>query len=160
MSTMKTYYKETVAPALFKKFGYKSVMETPKLDKIVINVGCGEAKDDQKKIDAIMGDLSQITGQKPVICRAKKAIANFRWIDTVLGSGEKTVLECEQIPRREARRSLVLTRDMKAGEVIQKEDLMPKRPGTGISPVYTDIVIGRKVVRDLEEDTILTWDMV
>ena len=78
MSTMKTYYKETVAPALFKKFGYKSVMETPKLDKIVINVGCGEAKDDQKKIDAIMGDLAQITGQKPVICRAKKAIANFK----------------------------------------------------------------------------------
>ena len=75
---MKTYYKETVAPALFKKFGYKSVMETPKLDKIVINVGCGEAKDDQKKIDAIMGDLAQITGQKPVICRAKKAIANFK----------------------------------------------------------------------------------
>ncbi len=61
---------------------------------------------------------------------------------------------------REARRSLVLTRDMKAGEVIRKEDLMPKRPGTGISPVYTDIVVGRKVVRDLEEDTILTWDMV
>ena len=78
MSTMKTYYKETVAPALFKKFGYKSVMETPKLDKIVINVGCGEAKDDQKKIDAIMGDLAQITGQKPVICRDKKAIANFK----------------------------------------------------------------------------------
>ena len=78
MSEMKTYYKETVAPALFKKFGYKSVMETPKLNKIVINVGCGEAKDDQKKIDAIMSDLSQITGQKPVICRAKKAIANFK----------------------------------------------------------------------------------
>lgn len=90
----------------------------------------------------------------------KKAIANFRWIDTVLGSGEKTVLECEQIPRREARRSLVLTRDMKAGEAIRKEDLMPKRPGTGISPVYADIVIGRKVVRDLEEDTILTWEMI
>ncbi len=78
MSRMKTYYKENVAPALFKKFGYKSVMQTPKLDKIVINVGCGEAKDDQKKIDAIMGDLSQITGQKPIICRAKKAIANFK----------------------------------------------------------------------------------
>ncbi len=75
---MKTYYKETVAPALFKKFGYKSVMQVPKLDKIVINVGCGEAKDDQKKIDAIMGDLAQITGQKPIVCRAKKAIANFK----------------------------------------------------------------------------------
>lgn len=90
----------------------------------------------------------------------KKAIKNFRWIDTVLGSGEKTVLDCEQVPRREARRSLVLTRDMKVGEVIKKEDLMPKRPGTGISPVYTSIVVGRKVNKDLLEDTILTWDMV
>jgi len=90
----------------------------------------------------------------------KKAIRNFKWIDEVLGSPEKTVLECERVPRREARRSLVLTRDMKAGEVIKKEDLMPKRPGTGISPIYTDIVIGRKVLKDLEEDTILTWDMI
>lgn len=89
-----------------------------------------------------------------------KAISNFRFIDKILGSGEKTVLECERIPRREARRSLVLTRDMKAGEIISKEDLMPKRPGTGISPIYTDIVIGRKVLRDLDEDTILTWDMI
>ena len=63
-------------------------------------------------------------------------------------------------PRREARRSLVLTRDMKAGEIIQKEDLMPKRPGTGIAPIHADIVIGRKVKTDLAEDTILTWDMV
>ena len=90
----------------------------------------------------------------------KKAIANFRFIDRVLGSAEKTVLDCEMIPRREARRSLVLTRDMKAGEVIRKEDLMPKRPGTGISPVYADIVIGRAVKNDLAEDTILTWEMV
>lgn len=89
-----------------------------------------------------------------------KAITNFRWIDTVLGSGEKTVLECEQVPRREARRSLVLTRDMKAGEVIQAGDLMPKRPGTGISPEYTDIVVGRAVRKDLAEDTVLTWNMV
>lgn len=90
----------------------------------------------------------------------RKAISNFKWIDTVLGSEEKTVLECEKIPRREARRSLVLTRDIKEGEVIKQEDLMPKRPGTGISPIYTDIVVGRKVVKDLPEDTILTWDMV
>lgn len=90
----------------------------------------------------------------------KKAISNFRWIDSILGSGEKTVLECEKIPRREARRSLVLTRDMKAGEIISKEDLMPKRPGTGISPQFSNIVIGRKVVTDLKEDTILTWDMI
>ena len=90
----------------------------------------------------------------------KKAIANFRWIDTVLGKEEKTVLACEDVPRREARRSLVLTRDIKAGEVIAKEDLMPKRPGTGISPVHMDIVAGRRAVRDLAEDTILTWDMI
>ena len=90
----------------------------------------------------------------------KKAIANFRWIDQVLGSPERTVLNCELTPRREARRSLVLTRDMKAGEVIKEEDLIPKRPGTGISPKFAEIVVGRKVVRDLEEDTILTWDMI
>lgn len=90
----------------------------------------------------------------------KKAIANFQWINTVLGSAEKTVLDCEMIPRREARRSLVFTRDMKAGEVIHAEDIMPKRPGTGISPQYADIVVGRKVVKDFPEDTILTWDMV
>ena len=78
----------------------------------------------------------------------------------ILGSAEKTVLDCEIVPRREARRSLVLTRDMKAGEVIHKEDIMPKRPGTGISPKYTNIVVGRKVVKDLDEDTILTWEMI
>lgn len=90
----------------------------------------------------------------------KKAIANFKWIDMVLGSAEKTVLECEQIPRREARRSLVLTRDMKAGEIIKKEDIMAKRPGTGIEPKFQDVVVGRRVVRDLEEDTILMWNMI
>lgn len=90
----------------------------------------------------------------------KKAIDNFVFIDRVLGSPEKTVLECEQIPRREARRSLVLTRNMKAGEVIKAEDLMPKRPGTGIAPRFVDIVIGRAIKMDLMEDTILTWEMI
>lgn len=90
----------------------------------------------------------------------KKAIANFEWIDTVLGSSVKTVLDCELIPRREARRSLVLTKDMKAGEAIRQENLMPKRPGTGISPKYTNAVIGRTVRQDLPEDTILTWSMI
>lgn len=90
----------------------------------------------------------------------KKAISNFKWIDTVLGSNVKTVLDCELIPRREARRSLVLTRSVKAGEIIKEEDLMPKRPGTGISPEFAEIVVGRKVVKDLEEDTILTWNMI
>ena len=90
----------------------------------------------------------------------RKAISNFRKIDTVLGSPEKTVLDCEFVPRREARRSLVLTRNMKAGEVIKQEDIMPKRPGIGISPECEEIVVGRKVVRDLEEDTVLTWEMI
>lgn len=90
----------------------------------------------------------------------KKAIANFKWIDSVLGSAEKTVLECETIPRREARRSLVLVKDLKRGEIIKAEDLMAKRPGTGISPQYSNIIIGRKVTRDLKEDTVLTWDMI
>ena len=90
----------------------------------------------------------------------KKAINNFAFIDRILGCSDKTVLECELVPRREARRSLVLTRDMKAGEIISKVDLMPKRPGTGISPVYQEIVIGRSVKTDLCEDTILTWDMI
>jgi large subunit ribosomal protein L5 len=78
MARLKTYYKETVAPALFKKFGYKSVMQVPKLSKITINVACGEAKDNQKVIDAIAADLTAITGQKPVVCRAKKSVANFK----------------------------------------------------------------------------------
>lgn len=90
----------------------------------------------------------------------KKAIQNFELINSVLGSGEKTVLDCEIVPRREARRSLVITRDKKAGEIICKEDLMPKRPGTGISPEYEEIIIGRSLKMDVKEDDILTWDMV
>lgn len=78
MPRMKDYYNETVAPALFKKFGYKSVMQVPRVNKIVINVGCGEAKDNQKIIDNIMNDLKQITGQKPIVCKAKKSVANFK----------------------------------------------------------------------------------
>ena len=78
MARMKDFYKSEVAPALMEKFGYKSVMQIPKLDKIVINVGCGEAKDNSKVVDAIMSDLSIITGQRPVICRAKKSVANFK----------------------------------------------------------------------------------
>ncbi len=90
----------------------------------------------------------------------KKAIVNFKLIDSILGTPEKTVLDCELVPRREARRSLVLLRDMKKGEVISENDIMAKRPGTGISPKFTEIVIGRKVLQDLQEDTVLTWDMI
>ena len=78
MARMREFYVNEVAPALNKKFGYKSVMQIPKLDKIVVNVGCGEARDNQKMIDAIMGDIAAITGQKPCVCRAKKSVANFK----------------------------------------------------------------------------------
>ena len=78
MSTMKTLYTNEVAPALLKKFNYKSTMQIPKLDKIVINIGLGEAKDNPKVIDAAMNDLALITGQKPVVTKAKKSIANFK----------------------------------------------------------------------------------
>lgn len=78
MARLKDYYVDTVAPALMKKFNYKSVMEIPKLDKVIVNVGAGEAISNSKVIDAIVNDITQITGQKPVICRAKKSVANFK----------------------------------------------------------------------------------
>ena len=75
---LKETYTKEVAPALMKKFEYKSVMQIPKLDKIVINVACGEARDNSKVLDAVVSDLMQITGQKPVLCKAKKSVANFK----------------------------------------------------------------------------------
>ncbi len=78
MARLKELYVNEVAPALMKKFAYKSVMQIPKLDKIVINVGCGEARDNPKVLDAVVADVSAITGQKPVLCKAKKSVANFK----------------------------------------------------------------------------------
>lgn len=78
MARLKEFYAKEVSPSMMKKFGYKSVMQIPKLDKVVINVGCGEARDNQKVIDAIMSDIEKITGQKPVPCKAKKSVANFK----------------------------------------------------------------------------------
>ncbi len=75
---LKEFYTSEVAPALMKKFNYKSPMQIPKFDKIVINVGAGEAKDNAKAIDSIMADLAAITGQKPVPTFAKKSVANFK----------------------------------------------------------------------------------
>jgi large subunit ribosomal protein L5 len=75
---MKTFYKENVVPALFKKFEYKSIMQVPRIDKITINVGCGDAKDNPKIIEAIMKDLKAITGQTPVVCKARVSVANFK----------------------------------------------------------------------------------
>ena len=96
MARMKDYYKAEVAPALMKKFSYKSVMQIPKLDKIVINVGAGEAKDNAKAIDAIMNDLSAITGQKPQVCKAKKSVANFK-LREGMNIGVKVTLRGERM---------------------------------------------------------------
>ena len=78
MARLKEQYKAEVAPALMKQFGYKSVMQIPKIDKVVINVGCGEARENAKVLDNVVGDLGKITGQKAVVTRARKSIANFK----------------------------------------------------------------------------------
>ena len=78
MPTLKTKYQQEVAPALMKKFEYKSVMQIPKIDKVVVNVGCGEARDNAKVLEAVVRDLTTITGQKAIITKAKKSVANFK----------------------------------------------------------------------------------
>ncbi len=78
MSRMQVKYKEEVAPALMSKFSYKSPMQIPRLEKVVINIGLGEAKENPKAIEAACGDLAKITGQKPVVTKAKKSVANFK----------------------------------------------------------------------------------
>ena len=78
MARLKVKYTEEVAPALFKKFGYKSTMQIPKIEKVVLNVGCGEARENPKVLDAVVSQLSQITGQKAIITIAKKSVANFK----------------------------------------------------------------------------------
>ena len=78
MARLKEQYKAEVAPALMKQFGYTSVMQIPKIDKVVINVGCGEARENAKVLDNVVGDLGKITGQKAVVTRARKSIANFK----------------------------------------------------------------------------------
>lgn len=78
MEKLREQYEKEVVPALMKKFNYKSIMQVPKLEKIVINIGLGDIKDNPKSLDNAMNDLSLITGQKPVITKAKKAIAAFK----------------------------------------------------------------------------------
>ncbi|HCR43616.1 MAG TPA: 50S ribosomal protein L5 [Ruminococcaceae bacterium] len=78
MARLKDYYKKEAVPALMKKFSYKNVMQVPKLEKVVVNVGAGEAKDNSKVIDSVISDLSLITGQRPMVCTAKKSVANFK----------------------------------------------------------------------------------
>ena len=96
MPRLKDKYEAEARPALMKKFEYKSPMQIPKLDKIVINVGAGEAKDNAKAIDAIMNDLSAITGQKPQVCKAKKSVANFK-LREGMNIGVKVTLRGERM---------------------------------------------------------------
>ena len=96
MARLKEYYSKEVAPALMSKFSYKSTMQIPKLDKVVINVGCGADKDNSKVIEAIMNDLSAITGQRPVTCKAKKSVANFKLRDGQI-IGVKVTLRSERM---------------------------------------------------------------
>ena len=96
MARLKEMYKAEVAPALMKKFSYKSVMQIPKIDKVIINVGCGEARENPKAIDAVIRDLGLITGQKAVVCNAKKSVANFK-LREGMPNGVKVTLRGEKM---------------------------------------------------------------
>ncbi|MBQ6901616.1 MAG: 50S ribosomal protein L5 [Oscillospiraceae bacterium] len=96
MSRLHEKYKSDVAPALMKKFSYKSPMQIPKIDKIIVNVGCGEARDNAKVLDAVVSDISAITGQKAVVTKAKKSVANFK-IREGMPIGAKVTLRAERM---------------------------------------------------------------
>ena len=96
MTRMRAKYEEEVRKALMEKFGYKSPMQIPKLEKIVINIGVGEAKDNAKALEAAANDLAIITGQKPVITKAKKSVANFK-IREGMNLGCKVTLRADRM---------------------------------------------------------------
>ena len=96
MARLKDYYKQEVAPALMKKFEYKSVMQIPKIDKVVVNIGAGDAKENAKVIDSIMSDLSIITAQHAVPTYAKKSVANFK-LRAGMKIGAKVTLRGERM---------------------------------------------------------------
>ena len=96
MSRLKEQYQNEIVDAMIKKFGYKNIMEVPKLDKVVINMGVGEAKDNAKLLDAAIADMEKITGQKAVVCKAKKSVANFK-IREGMPIGCKVTLRGEQM---------------------------------------------------------------
>jgi large subunit ribosomal protein L5 len=76
--TLAKKYKEEIVPALMEEFGFKNIMQVPKLDKVVVNIGVGDARDNKKLLEAAVSELQTITGQKPVICKAKKSVSNFK----------------------------------------------------------------------------------
>ena len=96
MARLKDKYLSEIAPALMEKYGYKSTMQIPKLDKIVINIGMGEAKENPKAIDAAAADLAAITGQKPVVTKAKHSVANFK-LREGMNIGLKVTLRAEKM---------------------------------------------------------------
>ena len=96
MSRMQEKYKSEVAPALMAKFGYKSVMQIPKLEKIVINIGMSDAKENPKVIEAAINDLGLITGQKAVVTKARKSVANFK-LREGMNIGCKVTLRAEKM---------------------------------------------------------------
>ena len=96
MARLKEFYKDQVAPALMQKFGYKSVMQIPKLEKIVINIGMSDAKENPKVIEAAMNDLGLITGQKAVVTKARKSVANFK-LREGMNIGCKVTLRSEKM---------------------------------------------------------------
>ncbi|MCI8810067.1 MAG: 50S ribosomal protein L5 [Oscillibacter sp.] len=96
MPNLKAKYQAEVAPALMKQFGYKSVMQIPRIDKVVVNVGCGEARENAKILDNVVRDLGQITGQKPIITKARKNIANFK-LREKMPIGAKVTLRGEKM---------------------------------------------------------------
>ena len=93
---LKAKYQAEVAPALMKQFGYKSVMQIPRIDKVVVNVGCGEARENAKILENVVRDLGQITGQKPIITKARKNIANFK-LREKMPIGAKVTLRGEKM---------------------------------------------------------------
>ena len=95
-SRLKEQYQNEIIDAMIKKFGYKNIMEVPKLDKVVINMGVGEAKDNAKALDSAIADMEKITGQKAVVCKAKKSVANFK-IREGMAIGCKTTLRGDKM---------------------------------------------------------------
>ncbi len=96
MARLKDLYREQAVPKLMEKFGYKNIMEVPKLEKVVINVGAGEARDNSKIINSILDDLAIITGQKAVVCTAKRSVANFK-VREGMKIGAKVTLRGEKM---------------------------------------------------------------
>ena len=96
MARMKELYKSEVAPSMMKEFGYKSVMQIPKIEKVVINIGCGEARENAKVLENVVGDLNKITGQKPIITKARNSIANFK-LREEMPIGAKVTLRGEKM---------------------------------------------------------------